>query len=393
MHTKIKLMPSNSQVDASSSISVFVSGDFCPAYVAEDVLLKSAAEKSILGDLFETIYNADFSITNLECPLTKSIKKIKKIGPNLKAPPGMASLLKDSGFNLITIANNHIYDYGQQGLSDTLDTLQRYGLSYVGAGLSLQEAQKPFYVEIKGIKLAIVNFTEVEFSSANLSHGGANPMDLIDNLRQIEIALNNADRVIVIVHGGHENYYYPSPETLKRYRFYAESGASVVIAHHTHCIGGFEQHKGVPIFYSLGNFIFPWHHKMSSSWHEGYAVLLQISANSLEFKLLPYEQCKNGNLSIEQTQSEAILKKIESLSLTLSDTKQISTYWEQFAKEQHHYYLAKMSGMGKYKTAIFSRLGLLKYFYQRTQLERVQQMISCEAHKELAYKILSDHLK
>jgi poly-gamma-glutamate capsule biosynthesis protein CapA/YwtB (metallophosphatase superfamily) len=381
------------QDDAINSVSVFVSGDFCPARMPENILLKRTAAKSVLDDLFETIHKSDLSITNLECPLTRSNKKIKKIGPNLKASPGMASLLKDSGFNLITLANNHIYDYGQQGLSDTLDTLQLYGLSYVGAGLTLQEAQNPFYVEIKGIRLAIINFAEVEFSSANLSHGGANPMDLIDNLRQIEIALNNADHLIVIVHGGHENYHYPSPEMLKRYRFYAESGASVVIAHHTHYICGFEQHNGVPIFYSLGNFIFPWHHKMPSSWHEGYAVLLQISLNSLEFKLLPYEQCKNGSLSIEQTQSEAILKKIENLSLALSDSKQISTYWDQFVKERHHYYLAKMSGIGKYKTAIFRRLGLLKYFYRRTQLERIQQMISCEAHKEVAYKVLSDHLK
>jgi len=380
------------QETANSFVSVFVSGDFCPARVPANWPSKENTPMTIFADLSAMIRNADLSITNLECPLTLSNAAIKKIGPHLKASPAMASLLRDAGFNLVTLANNHIYDYGQQGLSDTLDALQKNGLPYVGAGLSLQDAVKTFFTELKNIKLAIVNFAEIEYSSADTKHGGANPMDLIDNFHQIHDARKHADHVIVIIHGGHEQYHYPSPATLKRYRFYAESGASVVIGHHTHCIGGYEQRKGIPIFYSLGNFFFPPRHDVPTLWHEGYALLLKITKNSLAFEILPYEQCKGGTLSIDRSRRDTILKKIEDINRVLSNGEQIAAHWKKYTEERRHYFLAKISGLGKYKTAIFRRLGLLGCFYRKSQLESVRQMIRCEAHKEAAAKVLSRYI-
>ncbi len=374
--------------------TLFVSGDFCPARVKVDELLKTNFAATVFGEFNEIIMGADLSITNLECPLTLTNSGIDKIGPNLKAHPGTASMLKSAGFDLVTLANNHIYDYGQQGLSDTLDTLHRYGLSYVGASPSLQEATKILYSEIKDIKLAIVNFAEVEFSCADSQHGGANPMDLIDNIRQIQEARNNADHVLVIIHGGHENFHYPSPATKKRYRFYAESGASAVVAHHTHCIGGYEYHKGVPVFYSLGNFFFPeLHNYMPPSWYEGYALLLKIEKYSLEFEILPYEQCKDGTLTIDRKRSKEIFNKLEQLNCVLSDDEQLTAHWEKFIEDKVHYYLANISGFGRYKTAILRRFGLLERFYKKSQLNSVRQMIRCEAHKEAASEVLASYLK
>jgi len=377
----------------SNGINVIFTGDFCPTAVPTDALLKKTTVKAIFGDLYEIIHDSDFSITNLECPLTASNESIKKIGPNLKAGPEVATLLKEAGFNMMTLANNHIFDYGQRGLLDTLQALQQNGLSYVGAGLSLQEARKPMYLEIKDVKLAIVNFAEIEYSCAEPEHGGANPMNLIDNFNQIQEARNHAAHILVIVHGGHEHYHYPSPETLKRYRFYAEAGASAVIAHHTHCIGGYEKHKGVPIFYSLGNFFFPTKDKMPSLWHEGYAVLLRISADNLDFEILPYEQCKDGTLTVDTRLSGEITEKINGISRILADEKQLALKWKKFVEERHQYYLTKISGFGRYKTAILRRLGLLNYFYRETQLENVKQMLRCEAHKEAALEIVSTYLK
>jgi poly-gamma-glutamate synthesis protein (capsule biosynthesis protein) len=112
------------------SVKIFISGDFCPARRAVDLLRQDNAAKSVFGDFCEIIQDADISITNLECPLTRSNDGIKKIGPNLKAPSEIATLLESAGFDLVTLANNHIYDYGQQGLCDTLEALQRAHLSY-----------------------------------------------------------------------------------------------------------------------------------------------------------------------------------------------------------------------------------------------------------------------
>jgi poly-gamma-glutamate synthesis protein (capsule biosynthesis protein) len=375
------------------SVKIFISGDFCPARRAVDLLRQDNAAKSVFGDFCEIIQDADISITNLECPLTRSNDGIKKIGPNLKAPSEIATLLESAGFDLVTLANNHIYDYGQQGLCDTLEALQRAHLSYVGAGPSLKEAQKTFLAEVKGIKLAIVNFAEVEFSCADKNHGGANPMDLIDNVHQIQDARNNADHVLVVIHGGHEHYHYPSPETLKRYRFYAENGASAVIAHHTHCIGGYENWKGVPIFYSLGNFFFPTSQKMPDLWYEGYALLLEITKSSVSFEILPYEQCKDEALSINIKRSHEILEKIEKISLALKDEDQIMQRWRKFTEERSLFYLTVIAGFSRYKIAILRRLGLLDYFYKKSQLNIALQITRCEAHREAAREVLSDYLK
>jgi len=372
---------------------VFVSGDFCPANLTMDWLAKGTEAKAIFGDFYQLIQGTDFSITNLECPLTLHDQRIKKIGPNLKAHPEMVSVLKEVGFDIVTLANNHIYDFGQQGLSDTLNSLRQNNIRYVGAGLTLHEAQRPLFIEIKNTTLGIVNFAEVEYSGANSSEGGSNPMHLIDNFHQIQAARSNCDHVLVIVHGGHEHYHYPSPETLKRYRFYADSGASAVIAHHTHCIGGYERYNDVPIFYSLGNFFFPTDIKMPPFWHEGYALLLKIAKKSLEFDILPYEQCKNGDLSIDRIRGNEILAKIEGINRVLNDDEQLAAYWKKFTKNRTDYYLSMMSGIGRYKIAIFRRLGLLGLFYRKPQLEFLRQMIRCEAHKEVAHQVLSNYLK
>ena len=371
-------------------VKIFVSGDFCPSGSTEPLSIQKV--ESVFGDVLSFIRESDLSITNLECPLTLSCDAIEKIGPNLKANPNTAAFLKNAGFGLVTLANNHIYDYGQVGIRDTLDALQQAELSYVGAGLTLKDVQQTFFTEVKGIKLAIVNFAEVEFSCANSEHGGANPMDLVDNIHQIQNARNNADQVLVIVHGGHEYYHYPSPATLKRYRFYAENGASAVIAHHTHCVGGYENWKGIPIFYSLGNFLFPASKKMPDLWYEGYALLLKISKESISFEILPYEQCKNGSLSICCKCSNEVLKKIEDISHVINNESQLLENWGKFI-EDNRYYLELLSGFGRYKIAFLRRLGLMKYFYKRSHLNMIIQVTRCEAHREVAKYVLSNYLK
>jgi len=369
--------------------TLFVSGDFCPARLTVDELLKPDFAETVFGEFNEIIMGADLSITNLECPLTLGNSSISKIGPNLKAHPVAAAVLKSAGFDMVTLANNHIYDYGQLGLSDTLENLNHYGVFHVGAGLDLQEAKKIFYKEFKSIKLAIVNFAEVEFSCADSQHGGANPMDLIDNIHQIQEARNNADHVLVIIHGGHENFHYPSPGTKKRYRFYAESGASAVIAHHTHCIGGYEYHKSVPIFYSLGNFFFPeLKNKMPQSWHEGYALVLKIGKSFLEFEILAYEQCKGGKFCIKRKRDKEIFAEIERINVVLNDDEMLTAFWKEYIENSTQYYLSTISDFSRYKTAFLKRSGLLRFFYKRSQLIAIQQMIRCEAHREVLRTIL-----
>jgi len=381
------------RIQSDRDLLLFVSGDFCPAALPVSALPTQAEIPTVFGDLYEIIRDSDWAITNLECPLTLSGREIEKIGPPLKAHPDTARVLKSAGFDMVTLANNHIFDYGQTGLVDTLVSLQDKGMAYVGAGRDLNEARKTFFITLKGIRLAIINVAEIEFSCANAQHGGANAMDLIDNIHQIQEAHNKVDHILLIIHGGHEYYHYPSPETMRRYRFYAESGVSAIIAHHTHCIGGCELHRGVPIFYSLGNFLFPSPHKdRPACWYEGYAVLLRLGVGDVTYEILPYEQCNNRRLRIDTTRRNILLEKIHSISQTLNDDNATKVKWKAFVADRTDYYLTNTVGMGRFQARVLKKLGLLHCFYRRRQLNAIQQIIRCEAHKEAAGAILSDYL-
>jgi len=238
-----------------------------------------------------------------------------------------------------------------------------------------------------------LNFTEVEFTCADQNHGGANPLDLIENVRQINKAKEKADKVIVIIHGGHEHHKYPSPETQKRYRFFAENGADIILAHHPHCIGGYEIHEGVPIFYSLGNFLFPPRNKKTESWFKGYAVMLNIEKNELNFEILPYEQCKNGNLSIKtKFKNSSIHREIEEISKKLKNEDIVNSKWKEYVEKKKRF-LAIMSGYNKYASTALSKMGLMDYFLNENKLQYNKQFITCQAHRETARTLLEKFLK
>jgi len=377
-----------------SEIKIFISGDFCPIREAKNIITKISNPKDIFGELYEIINESDISITNLEGPLTDSESPIKKLSLNFKISPDIASLLKDVGFNLITLANNHIYDQGQKGLEDTFETLEKQDINWVGAGETLEKAQKPYYCTVKGHKLAFINFAEIQFSSANKNHGGANIMHLIDNIHQIKIAKEKVDKVIVIIHGGHEHYHYPSPEMLKRYRFLAENGADVIVGHHTHCIGGYEIHKGKPIFYSLGNFLFPPLNKNSSkAWFEGYCVLLKLNEENINFTILPYEQCKNGRTSINlKSNNSHIYHKIEEISKNLKDEELVHSKWIEYVLNKRSYLVGHLGGFNKYSNYLLQKMGLIDYVINRNKLRYIKQFITCQAHRETAIELLNKYL-
>lgn len=190
---------------------ILIAGDFCPAWSSISYPNKTVDPKCVFGEFSSVIKNADLSIVNLECPLTTSDAAIPKCGPSLKAGAVWASCLKNAGFDLATLSNNHVMDYGEKGLNDTLLECQKAGLGTVGVGHCLKESRKTYYLETDGVKLGVVNFSENEFASASWDKPGTHPMDIVENCHAIRDAKEEADKVIVIIHGGHEHWSYPSP--------------------------------------------------------------------------------------------------------------------------------------------------------------------------------------
>src|SRR5690554_5548350 len=264
--------------------------------IAGDLVIDQAYETSnINSNVVDLFNNSDLNIVNLEAPVTASNSKIIKTGPHLKSnEKSTLEVLKVLRIDAVTLANNHLLDYDEKGVKDTLEFCENNKIHTIGAGMNLNEASKTKYFDTKEGKIALVNFAENEWSSATEETAGANPMDIIDNTNQIKEAKKNADFVFVIVHGGHEYYNLPSPRMQKQYRFYVDNGADLVIGHHTHCISGNEIYKGVPIYYSLGNFLFtlPSRHE---DWYKGIILEIRISKEGkIDIGQIYVKQSKNN---------------------------------------------------------------------------------------------------
>ncbi|MFX0135592.1 MAG: CapA family protein [Candidatus Hodarchaeota archaeon] len=368
----------------TKKIELIITGDLCPDERIEKLCLNDEYNK-IFNDALQILKEKDFSITNLECPLTLEYRPIEKDGPNLIANPKCAKAIKYAEIDAVTLANNHILDQGQEGLNKTISICNKLGIKTVGAGANLKAASMPLYVHIKGISIAIINIAENEFSIATKERGGANPLNLVDNYFQITEAKKNADIVIVIVHGGHEHYSLPSPRMVKTYRFFADIGASAVIGHHTHCFSGYEIYKNVPIFYSLGNFVFDRKYSSYSSWYYGYFIKITFIGDHVEnINIFPYEQCNEdiGIHLLAKNRKSKRLQEIDKLSKIIEDQEMLESKWYEFCDKKRSYYLNVLLRNGKIKSRLINKRFFRKYYLNSKKLLPLQNMFSCEAHSE-----------
>jgi poly-gamma-glutamate synthesis protein (capsule biosynthesis protein) len=205
------------------------------------------------------IEDADIAAANLETPVTERGEPAEKTYV-YRSPPEALDSFAAAGFDLVTLANNHILDYGVTGLQDTLHHLDRLGLSRVGAGMDADEAYRPVMVEEKGIKMAFLGFSlvvpEVSWKAGEDHPGVAETYDYRKPVEAIQAAKQQADLVVVFVHWGKEREERPEQRQVEMARRYIDAGADLVIGSHPHVLQSLEQYRGKWIAYSLGNFIF-----------------------------------------------------------------------------------------------------------------------------------------
>ena len=246
------------------------------------------------------------------------------------------------------------------------------------------------------ITIAIINFCENVWSIAEEDSPGANPMDIIDNANQIKEAKATHDKVIVIIHGGHEYYNLPSPRMQKQYRFYADQGADIVIGHHTHCISGNEVYNGVPIYYSLGNFLFT-KKNLNEEWYTGLVLEVEISSDGIECQVHPVRQEKDGfRLSLlEGEDKKDVLERIKSYSSIISNEEMLDLKWNEFIDRQSRMYLNYWSPLSyvknRYLNAAFRKL--IGNMLNKKGASLFLNLVRCEAHRDLSSEVLKNYIK
>lgn len=375
--------------------------DYTTILITGDLVITESWNKEIIieKNLKKLFRKSDYNITNLECPVTNLDREseIIKTGPNIKGNERLLKhLFSELNMNLATLANNHILDYGQLGLDDTISFCKKNNIETVGAGENLEKSRKSLKTSLNNNSISIINFAENEWASASEYKGGAHPMNVVDNCRKIKEARCNSDIVIVIVHGGHEYYNLPSPRMKNLYRFYVEEGADIVIGHHPHCISGFEIYKGASIFYSLGNFLFT-HESKYSDWYLGFVLSVKICNKAIQStELIPVYQ-KKGTFELGMLENNFKLnQKINQLCKIIDNDIQLEKEWVNFINEKTKYYSSNFSILPyipiPFFTSIIRRLGLSTLFKNKRANRWKLNILRCESHRDLSIEILKNEI-
>ncbi len=328
---------------ARPAVTLSIVGDICPIGAVEKALLNGESDR-YLGALMPLLRDADLIIGNLEVPLCKGGDPIPKVGKNFRADPGLAPLLREAGFGLLTMANNHILDFGVEGLRETLGVLDAQGIVHCGADLTHAEASAPAVVELRGARVAVLNFAEGEYAQAQDDGPGTARLDPGWPEACIRRARQEAEYVVAIVHLGNEYQPIPSPLTVQHCRRLADAGADAVIGHHAHIPQTMEMHHGVPIAFCLGNALFgqPWsaaHQEVKPCWYLGLAARLVLGDGGASLTLEPFRQRPDLTLAPLSSQGRRAFSEYrERCEVILRDPARHRRLWEQEARPLMRYW-------------------------------------------------------
>lgn len=298
-------------------------GDFT---LAENVATTSYMDSQLNGiedcfsyNLIAEMHSADVLMVNNEFAYTSRGEALFGKAYTFRADPSRVSLLETLGVDIVGIANNHVYDYDEVGFLDTVDTLNKADVPFVGAGANIEEACKPVYIIAGGRKIAIVAATQIERTlnytkeATGTSPGVLKCLHPETFCKVISEAKENADFVIAFVHWGTEgNVHYGSDQTSLA-RHFVEAGADAIIGGHTHCLQTVEYMDDVPIYYSLGNYYFSTTGNMPSAYSTGIAQLHIKTDGTIESFFLPC-QFDSGVTSLLTTSDAAYSDIINTLN-------------------------------------------------------------------------------
>jgi poly-gamma-glutamate synthesis protein (capsule biosynthesis protein) len=235
-----------------------------------------------------------------------------------RTPPDAVPAFVRAGIDLFTLANNHILDYGQIGLTDTFAYLEEASLLYVGAGRNVEEAFEPAIVDVNGIRTAFLGFSRVvpqaSWKAGPDWPGVAETYDYTRAVDAVARAKEAADLVVVLAHWGEERASLPNRHQVDLARRYIDAGADLIVGSHPHVLQGFECYKGKWIAYSLGNFVFTTNPNQKT-WD---SAVLQATCNKngeCELRVVPVDNTYAHPEPLDGEERLRVLRELAEMSL------------------------------------------------------------------------------
>ena len=339
-----------------NKVSLFFAGDFCSK--------PSTSLISVSDELRGLIKSCDLKVVNFEVPLKPKVELPPQRYPRFWQNDDVPDFLRGLGFNLFSIANNHTFDWGEEGFKKTKNAL---GEQSFGAG-TYDEAYRVKVVEMNGIKIGFFSLTYAAYTGVFddvLYHDGlgcAYINDLRVNHDIIE-AKKHVDFLFVLPHDGIEYIDVPLPEVIARYRDFIDYGADGVIGTHPHCPQGWEEYKGKPIFYSLGNFLFnskegyDYRATNRPHWYEGLCVVMTIENGMISWEVLNTRNVDNVGLIIDH----------------------------DIERDRHNEYLIELlSNQEKYQTVLINECKKLVETQEMPIIDKTMQTVSLKSYTKKA---------
>lgn len=325
-----------------SKVRLFFAGDFC-SKPSTSLITPSDELKSVLS-------SCNCRIVNFEVPLKPDIELLPRKDERFFQNDDAPMFLRNLGFDLFSIANNHAFDWGDEGFKKTKSAL---GEASFGAG-TYEEAYQVKEIEINGIKIGFLALSfavytwPLQDAEKREGLGCAYLNDLQVNHIIID-AKKRLDYLFVLPHDGIEYIDAPMPETIARYRDFINYGADGVFGAHPHCPQGWEEYKGKPIFYSLGNFFFNskkdtlYRATNRPHWYEGRCVVLSIENHQLSWEVINTRNV--DNIALEIDHSEESIRHNEYVCGLLTNEQAYYEYITPIIHKQVDSYLNKMRAM------------------------------------------------
>lgn len=243
-----------------------------------DISLRTKSDSHPFEKVKKVFKDKNILFGNLETVLSNRGKVAEK-AVVLFTSPDKVVRLKDAGFDILNIANNHIMDLGVEGVNETLDVLNQNNLRFIGCS-NRKFNQSGAVIKVNNIKLGFLAYYGGGFNNPqnDIRINGIDEENIIKEIRSLK---PECDAIILSLHWGTENIFYPSPKQIALAHKLIDSGATIILGHHPHVIQGIERYKNGLIAYSLGNFQF--NHSISySPNNQSFIFTIELTKDGLE---------------------------------------------------------------------------------------------------------------
>ncbi len=318
----------NKKYDTLKNVKIMETGDVSTISFAGDVSLADnwyvmpqydKNQKGVQGilsqEVLDVMTGSDLMIVNSEFTVSNRGSALNGKLYTFRAKPERLSIYGEMGVDLVTLANNHVYDYGKDAFLDMLDSFDKYQIPHIGAGHNLEEASTPYYFIVNGYKIAFLNGTRAEkyimTPGATENSLGVfrcyDPTNMINKIKEVK---KESDYVFVIMHFGKEGYHELEEEQVDSAKKYIDAGADAIVGHHAHALQGIEIYKDKPIVYNLGDFIF------NNETEDSAIFQIKLSKDgTMEYYILPALQKNVYTSLLSGTEKSRVIKNLNSWSI------------------------------------------------------------------------------